>query len=192
MSATTTRERLIEAGTDLFYQHGFQAMGLDRILDEVGITKTAFYKHFDSKDELIVAVLNHRDAIDIEEWTRFVASRAGDDPRGQLLAGFDQLHVWFQEPDFRGCMFQNAVTEFPSPSDPIHLAAEAHSVRLTKVLVGYARRAGAPDSGALAEQLMMLIRGAIMQRHAGGDLNAAKKARVAAEAVIEAACPATP
>jgi AcrR family transcriptional regulator len=184
----TTRERLVEAGADLFYQHGFQAVGLDRILDEVGITKTAFYKHFESKDELIVAVLEHRDRIDMQEWTVFFRERGGDDARQQLVAVFDLLDDWFGRPDFRGCMFMNATTEFPSPNDPIHQAASKHGANLQAAMVKMAETAGASDAEALAGQLMLLITGAIVARHAGGDANAAATGKVTAEILVDRYC----
>jgi AcrR family transcriptional regulator len=186
--SSSTRERLIEIGAGLFYQHGFQAVGLDRILSEVGITKTAFYKHFESKDDLIVAVLEARDQRDMTEWTAYFRHRGGDDPKRQLLAVFDLLDDWFGRPDFRGCMFLNAATEFPSPSDPIHQTAAAHGERLQQHLLTLAEAAGARDAEGLARQVMLLITGAISARHANGDTNAAATARATAEVLVDRHC----
>lgn len=190
--AQTTRDRLIGVGTDLFYQHGFQAVGLDRILGEVGITKTAFYKHFESKDDLIVAVLEARDRKDMAEWTAYFHEHGGDDPTRRLLAVFDLLDDWFGQPDFRGCMFINAATEFPSPNDPIHRAAAAHGALLQAQLLRFAEAAGARDAEGLARQFMLLITGAISARHANGDANAAATARATAEVLIEHHCTPAP
>src|SRR5262245_13360775 len=96
--ARDTRQRLLETAGDLFYAHGFQAVGLDRVLSEVGITKTAFYKHFESKDALVVCVLHHRDGQDIAEMLEFMLIRGGSDPRARLLALFDLLGEWFATP----------------------------------------------------------------------------------------------
>lgn len=183
-----TRERLISTGADLFYQHGFQAVGLDRILDSVGITKTAFYTHFESKDDLIVAVLEHRDRMDMSEWTAFFTERGGDDPRRRLLAIFDLLDDWFGKPDFRGCLFMNAATEFPSPNDPIHRAANTHSENLRRKLVAMATEAGASDPESLSGQLILLVTGAIAARHAAGDPNAAATAKATAELLVDRFC----
>jgi AcrR family transcriptional regulator len=186
--ASTTRERLVSVGADLFYQHGFQSVGLDRILDEVGITKTAFYKHFESKDELIVAVLEHRDRIDMAEWGTFFRERASEDPKQLLLAVFDLLDDWFGRPDFRGCLFMNAATEFPSPNDPIHQMAAKHGANLHRDLVKFAASAGARDAEGLARQIMLLMTGAIAARHSGGDPDSAAVAKGAAELLIERHC----
>lgn len=57
----SSRERLIQIADRLFYEHGFHAIGIDRVISEVGVTKTTFYNHFESKDDLILAVLDARD-----------------------------------------------------------------------------------------------------------------------------------
>ncbi|MGE0480287.1 MAG: TetR/AcrR family transcriptional regulator [Phycisphaerae bacterium] len=181
-----TRERLINTAADLFYVGGFQAVGLDQILVAVGITKTAFYKHFDSKDDLIIAVLDHRDRADIAEAVRYMRAAGGRDPQRQILALFDQLGEWFQSPGFRGCLFMNAATEFASPKDPIHRAAAAHSEHIAAELLLRVQAAGVADPELVTKQLMLLFAGAIAARHAGGAADAACTARRAAEALLGA------
>src|SRR6185295_10175921 len=88
------RDRLINTAIDLFYTHGFHVVGLDRILDETGVTKTTFYKHFDSKDDLVVAAIKRRDEWETAARNRAVKKLAGNDPRRQLLAIFDVLDQW--------------------------------------------------------------------------------------------------
>lgn len=185
MAASSTRERLIEAATSLFYEQGFHAVGLDRVLDEVGVTKTTFYNHFESKDDLIVAVLQHRDAMETAQWTAIMRERGGSDPRRQILALFDILSEWFHEAGFRGCMFINAAVEFPEPNDPIHSAAAAHGTSLYTVVEGLAREAGAEQADLLAKQLLMLLSGALVARHVDLDVNAAETARVTGELLLD-------
>src|SRR3954452_25217190 len=92
----TGRDRLVAAAVELFYRHGFNAVGVDRIIAAAGVTKTTFYKHFDSKDELMVAAVRKRDAWETESWTRAVRDIAGpDDARAQLLALFEVMDRWF-------------------------------------------------------------------------------------------------
>ncbi|HKQ49930.1 MAG TPA: TetR/AcrR family transcriptional regulator [Phycisphaerae bacterium] len=182
----TTRDRLIETAGDLFYTTGFQAVGLDRILSAVGITKTAFYKHFESKDDLILAVLDRRDRADIAEAIAHMRRHGGSDPRAQILAFFDLLADWFARPDFRGCFFMNAATEFPSAHDPIHLAAAAHGQHIAGELLLRVQAAGMPDPEGVTKQLMLLFSGAIAARHAGGVFDAAVTARLTAQALLSA------
>ncbi len=174
---TSTRERLIEEAGNLFYRNGFQAVGLDQVMDAVGISKTALYKHFDSKDDLIVAVLVERDKRDIAEMERFVIERADGDPLGQVVAMFDQLDVWFQDPEFRGCLFMNAATEFPSKHDPIHRAAEAHHRHVVELIRLRLERARFADAEQVAQQIMQVMTGAIIARHTRGATDAGEVAK---------------
>src|SRR4051812_19602467 len=83
------RGRLVAAAVDLFYRNGFGAVGVDRVIATAGVTKTTFYKHFDGKDDLMVAAVQKRDEWESQAWNRAVRKLAGDDPAKQLLAMFD-------------------------------------------------------------------------------------------------------
>ncbi|MBL8990813.1 MAG: TetR/AcrR family transcriptional regulator [Phycisphaerae bacterium] len=184
----SSRERIISTAMRLFYDHGFHAVGLDRILDEVGVTKTTFYNHFESKDALIIAVLHERDLQETAEWINALERRHGQAPRPRLLGFFDLLAEWFERPDFKGCLFLKAAAEFPDPRDPIHIAATRHGASLLKIMRDLAARAGAADPDALAAQLMMLLQGAIVS---GGNglmgARAAHLARATADTLIAGA-----
>jgi AcrR family transcriptional regulator len=185
----STRDRLIETAMTMFYQNGFHAIGLDQILDEVGVTKTTFYNHFESKDDLILEVLETRDTREREEWLRSMRDKGGDDPRSQLLALFDLLDDWFHESGFRGCMFINAAAEFPSPNDPIHKAAARHGHLFARELRGLCERAGADDPDTLTKRLMLLVAGAVTARYVDLDDRAATDARDAAAVFVDHHCP---
>src|SRR4029079_14445377 len=109
-------------------------------IEDVGVTKTTFYNHFESKDELILAVLDARDEREISTWLATMRARGGDDPRAQLRTLFDILDEWFATEAYRGCMFLNAAAQFPAPGDPIHQAAGRHGARLARELRGMAER----------------------------------------------------
>jgi len=179
------RERIVLTAIDLFYSHGFNAVGLDRILDTVGTTKTTFYKHFASKDELVVVAVRERDAWERAAWARAVQQLAGDDPRGQLLAMFDVLDVWFNDPAFRGCMFMNAATEFPNPNDPVHQAAAEHKRAARDAVAELAGKAGARDPGLFADAYTLIFEGTLVLRQAHDRNDAARLARPVVAALIE-------
>lgn len=184
---TTTREKLLESAIDRFYTHGFHAVGLDQILTEVGVTKTTFYNHFESKDQLILEALERRELWEGKAFAQRAAELAGDDPRAMLLAMFDVFDEWFNHPDYFGCMFLNVCVEFPSPNDPIHRAGTHNYREMTTMIAGVARRAGAKDPDELAEQLTILIQGTLTHRQVRGDNDAAAKARDIAETIIDMA-----
>src|ERR671924_622944 len=89
MAATTTRERLLLTAHELFYRDGFTTVGLDRIIDEVGVTKTTFYNHFESKDDLMLEVLRMHDQWWQKTFREKLREKGGDNPRHQLLATFE-------------------------------------------------------------------------------------------------------
>ena len=181
----TARERIVLTAIDLFYAHGFNAVGLDRILDVAGSTKTTFYKHFASKDELAVVALRERDAWEKQAWERAMTLLAGDDPKARLLAAFDVLDIWFNDPEFRGCMFINAATEFPNPHDPVHQAAAEHKRDARDAVAALAGKAGARDPAAFADAYTLIFEGTLVLRQAHDRNDAARLARPVVAALIE-------
>lgn len=180
----TGRARLVHAAIELFYSHGFQAVGIDRILAEAGVTKTTFYKHFESKDDLLVAAIRQRDEWEMQAWLTAIQKQGGDDPRQQLIALFDVLDIWFNAPDFRGCQFINAAAEFPNPSDPVHLVAAEHKRKNRDFFRDLARAAGATDPETFADRYTALIEGTLVLRQVHGRDDAARIIKGAVEALI--------
>jgi AcrR family transcriptional regulator len=184
----TGRDRLIAAGIELFYRHGFGAVGIDQVVDKAGVTKTTFYKHFESKDDLMVAAVKTRDEWQSAAWDRAVRQIGGDDPAGQLLATFDVMDAWFNDPEFHGCMFMNAAAEFPNPNDPVHQAASAYRRKLRDHWRDLARKGGADAGGAetFADCYAALVEGALILRQTQGRNDAARAVRPAVEQLIRA------
>src|SRR4051812_3811357 len=89
------RERLIAAAIELAYRRGFAGVGVDQVIESAGVTKTTFYKHFDGKDDLMLAAVQRRDEWESQAWSRAVRKIAGDDPVKQLLAMLDVMDMWF-------------------------------------------------------------------------------------------------
>lgn len=189
---TNGRERLVATAVELFYRHGFTAVGIDQVIKSAGVTKTTFYKHFESRDELMVAAVQRRDEWESQAWARALHQRAGDDPVGQILALLDLLDLWFNSPDFRGCMFLNTAIEFPNPHDPVHQAAVAYKQKMRDNFLNMARAAGAePDNAAIfADCFAALIEGALVLRQTHHRDDAARAIRPAVEKLIETYLPA--
>ncbi|HZK79669.1 MAG TPA: TetR/AcrR family transcriptional regulator, partial [Humisphaera sp.] len=81
---SSTREKLIQSAYDLFRKFGFHAAGLDQIIKKAGVAKGTFYNHFESKDALILAVLEWRDASWPDNLRDTLRRHGGDHPRDQL------------------------------------------------------------------------------------------------------------
>jgi len=179
----TGRERLLVAAIELFYRNGFGAVGVDQVIDTAGVTKTTFYKHFESKDDLMVAAVVRRDEWESQAWDRAVRRLAGDNPVRQLLAMLDVMDLWFNDPDFRGCIFMNTAIEFPNPNDPVHQAAAAYKRRTRDRFRDLAQAAGADAAGAetFADCFAALVEGALVMRQTHGRNDAARVVRPAAE-----------
>src|SRR3954469_7894000 len=139
----TGRERLVAAAGGLFYRNGFGAVGIDEVIAAAGVTKTTFYKHFEGKDDMMGAAVQRRDEWESVWWDRAVRKLAGDDPARQLLAMLDVMDLWFNDPEFHGCMFMNTAAEFPNPHDPVHQAAVARIRKVRQYRLDLARAAGA-------------------------------------------------
>lgn len=157
--ADSSRERIIKVAHDLFYRGGFRGVGLDNILDEVGVSKTTFYNHFESKEELVMAVLKEHDRWWRDEFVRLLRKHGGDHPRNQLLAIPDVLLEMYCDEGYNGCFFVNVAVEFPLPHDPAHLAARDHKMAMEDILKQIAGYANCRDPGALAEELSLLMEG---------------------------------
>lgn len=183
------RERLIAAGLDLFYQSGFHAVGLDRILHEVGTTKTTFYNHFESKDALALACVQARDERWRKRFPSLLRERAGDDPIAQLREVFELWKDWFSHVHFNGCVFIHACSEFPSPDDPCHRVARGNVNALRDIVADLAREAGIDDFDGFAEQFKVLMQGAIVIEVIDRDNRAAETAGRLASLLIERSLP---
>ncbi|MHA1529070.1 MAG: TetR/AcrR family transcriptional regulator [Alphaproteobacteria bacterium] len=182
----TKRDELVGKALSAFYRTGFHATGMDRLAAETGVSKTSIYKHFRTKEDLILAALRLRD----EQFRNFRARRLealADTERGQLLALFDLLGEWFRQDGFRGCMFIKASAEYQEPDHPIHAQSAEHKRLLFVSVRELARKAGAPDPVSLARALLLLEEGAIVTAHLGHTTDPAGDAKAAARVLIAAA-----
>ncbi len=178
------RDELVRKALEVFYREGFHVTGMDTLVAETGISKTSMYKHFRTKEDLILAVLRLRD----EQFRNRIFRRMealGDSPRAQLLAMFDALGEWFAEPGFRSCMFIKASGEFPDPGHPIHVQSAEHKRLIFQTVRDLARRAGASDPDLLARQLLLLKEGAIVTAHLGHAGNPADDAKTVARILLD-------
>ncbi|WP_051013613.1 TetR/AcrR family transcriptional regulator [Pararhodospirillum photometricum] len=158
------RERLVETALRLFFRDGFHATGVDRILAEAGVAKMTLYRHFRSKDDLILAAME-RYRNEIAGWLDSIFDLAGASSEERILALFDRLHDWYTGRalpglPFRGCLLVNASIEFAHPSHPVHKAAAAHVASLEGVIDTAVRAAGLSED--LTERLGLVVIGSLV------------------------------
>lgn len=181
----TKRDELVQKALKTFYRNGFNATGMDMLVAETGISKTSMYKHFRTKEDLILAVLRLRDEY-FRNWLYRRMEELAESPREQLVAMFDALEEWFSEPGYRGCMFIKASSEFQEASHPIHKQSADHKRMLEDHVTELARLAGLNAPEVVARQLLLLKEGAIVTAHLGYTDNPAQDAKAAALRLIEA------
>jgi AcrR family transcriptional regulator len=188
---SSRRDAIVDAAIALFQREGFHATGVDRILAHSGAAKMTLYKHFRSKDELVLAALERRRE-SFRTWFEDRVRRAKGGPHRRLLAVFDVAEEWFHSPEFCGCLFINAAAEFGGAEAPARRAAASAKAATLSFIRELATDAGADDPDALARSLNLLLQGAIVMAHAGCDRDAAKAARRAAEPLVRAALSGSP
>ena len=178
------RDRILDTAYDLFSQHGVRAVGVDRIVAESGVAKMSLYRHFPSKDDLVLTFLQERERRWTNEWLRAEAERRGATAAERMLAIFDVFGEWFVIDDFEGCSFINVLLEFDDRDHRVHQASVEHLRNIRSFLRELATEAGAADPEALAHQWHILMKGSIVA--AGeGDLEAARRARRLGELLLE-------
>ncbi len=177
------KEILITTAEELFYQNGFHAVGIDYIIAESGVAKMTLYKHFKSKDDLIMTVLEHASQR-IIQWLERETDRLSLTDEMRIDALFDAHEHWFREHHFKGCLFARACAEYPDPEMPIHQMAERHFRNVFRVVERQASLAGAKDPANTAENIMVLLEGAKALAFAASAPIAARRAKRVAKSLL--------
>jgi AcrR family transcriptional regulator len=185
------RERLLASANELFYNEGVHTVGIDRIIEHAGVAKASLYNTFGSKDQLVRAYLEGRQASVTQRITQAVERY--DTPRERLLAVFEGQGELFTQPGYRGCAFARASAE-SQPGDLTEQATQTYRRWVRALLTRLAADSGAPDPEALARQLHLLYEGSSQSARMDHDPGAAATARTAAATLLDAALehPVTP
>ncbi|MDU0353708.1 TetR/AcrR family transcriptional regulator [Paraglaciecola aquimarina] len=174
------KQHLVDTALVLFNQHGYHATGIDLILAQAKVSKATLYKHFRSKDELILAALEqrHEQVLHMINAKIEAANRVGD---CGVLAIFDALNEWFNSSQFFGCNFINACAEFTSALDPIHIFSAQHKQAIVALIQSQLADKGKHQ----AEQIGLLVEGAIVLAHTRGMKDSAIMAKGMASSFID-------
>jgi AcrR family transcriptional regulator len=180
LDGDTARQRVLDAATRLFYARGIQAVGMDALRAESGVSLKRLYALFGSKESIVEQVLLRQH----ETWTGWVsiATAGARSPRARLLAIYDMLARWFAEDDFRGCLFINSFGELGAGSAKVAGIVRAHKAQFQATVADLVAEAGGPAT--LGPQLAILAEGAQTTAAIAGTTEAARQARGAAEVLI--------
>lgn len=170
------RERVLQAAYALFTCHGTRTVGIDAVVAAARVTKMTLYRHFPSKDELILAYLQRRAPLWIDQWLRDEVMRRGATPVERLLAVFDAFDDWFASTDFEGCPFLTTMVEVSDGQHPVRQASGGYLASIRRFVQELATAAGIGDPDGFSHQWHLLMKGAIMAAEEG-DKQAAQRAR---------------
>ena len=179
------RERILRVALELFYRHGVNSVGVDRIIAESGVAKMTFYRHFPTKCKLVSEYLGHKD----KGWQELLDAYAGDETKPaleRLLAIFDALKAAIECPDFHGCAFTKALAEFgPERDEPeIRARVDRHFSDLETFVARLLKETRPRDVKRLTQPLVSLICGTIVVAQATGKTDVAAKNKEVAKVLL--------
>lgn len=177
------RDRILDTSYELFSRRAVRAVGIDEVIEHAGVAKATLYRHFPSKDDLVVAFLERREERWTLGWVETEARRRGSSPEEQLLAIFDAFDEWFRREDFEACSFINVLLEL----GPQHAAGSAsiqHLENIRSIVRRLAEEAGLRDPDSFARSWHILMKGSIIAA-AEGDVDAAQRAQSMARGLID-------
>ena len=182
-SKPDARERILATAYELFSRRAIRDVGVDELIEHAGVAKATLYRHFPSKDDLVIAFLERRQERWTLAWVEKEARRRATTPEQQLLAIFELFDEWFQRDDFEACSFINVLLEL----GPAHTAGSAsvrHLENIRTIVRGLAEEAGLRDPGSFAHSWHILMKGSIIAA-AEGDVDAARRAQSMGRLLIE-------
>ena len=162
-------------------------MGPDQILRDVEISKTAFYKHFESKEDLMLGALEMQNRW-LQDTFHTMVCEEGPTPIGQLHALLSVVEMIINSDDYQGCIFVNVAMEIPLPHESAHVLACKNRQAIECIIHTLAFEAGAADPRGLAQQLCLIMEGAYVTRHVTGNEQTIDIARKIADLVIAEQC----
>ena len=176
-------DRILAAAYDLFASRGIRGVGVNELITRSGVSKATFYRHFPSKDALVLAVLELRDQVWTVDLIVAEARRRGGTAEGRLLAVFDVFGDWFQREDFEACTFINVLLEM-GPGHPLGKASIDYLTGIRGHIQALAQEAGLNRPEEFARSWHILMKGSIISA-SEGDTLASKRAQQMARWLIE-------
>jgi len=177
------RERILDTAYQLIARRGVRDVGVEEVIATAGIAKATLYRHFPSKNDLVLAVLEHREQVWTLGLVEAEARRRGSTPEERLLAVFDVFDEWFRSDGFDTCTFVNVLLEM-GPAHVLGVASIRHLQNIRTMIAQLATEAGLRDPDAFARSWHILMKGSIVSA-AEGDTDAAVRAQAMAASLID-------
>lgn len=167
MKHSLVRDTIIETASELFYQKGYNLTGINEIIKEAGIAKATLYNHFQSKDDICLAYLEHKNSAFLKELEEFVLSKSKGN--SQLLAIFDFLELFYNSKDFNGCWCINTVSELPKDDNKIRAEIKVQKSQFLKLIEEIAQsnypNKTEKENAFLATQVYLIYEGALSESY---------------------------
>lgn len=168
-------DRILATAYELFSRRGIRDVGTNELISRSGVAKATFYRHFPSKDALVLAFLALRDQVWTVDLIVSEARRRGSTPEERLLAVFDVFGDWFHRDDFEACTFINVLLEM-GPEHPLGKASIGYLSRIRGHIEALAEEAGLSRTEEFARSWHILMKGSIISA-TEGDFLASKRAQ---------------
>jgi len=179
-----TKQKILQAATELFDSRGINASGIDSIIAQSGIAKASLYKYFPSKNDLIIEYLQQKSKR-LYTWLNQELAERDESAYEQLFALCELFEQWMSTADFQGLPFHIASVEFPDPAHPVNSCSVELSKELQNYLAKLAKKAGIKQAKTLAYQLAIIFEGGAMLERLNPKSGAAKRAKAAAITLIQ-------
>ncbi len=178
------RERIIAAARDLFHRFGLRSIGVETIAEAAGSNKMTLYRHFGSKDDLILACIEDV-AHEVDEMWRDLERAHPGNPLAQLQGWIHECAECVVS-DGRGCTLANAAIELAEEDHPVRRRVEAFKTAHRNHVAELCRQVGIARADLLADALVLLVEGARVSRQSTGADGPSARFVPAAKAIIDA------
>lgn len=169
--APWAKKKILATATELFYSEGIRLVGVDRLISASQVTKATFYKHYRSKDNLVVAYITGQHKHDQDFIEDLIRESAG--PREALEAIIAHDVEQLRRLGFRGCHFLNAASEYPDPTHPIRVIISEHRDWYSTTIESLLGDLGHPLPGEGADDFLVAHDGGMAGGYAGDPIAAA-------------------
>ncbi len=177
------KKDLLEVAERLFYEYGFNGVGLKQIIQEANVATMTLYNHFESKEHLVEEVLKQRE----ERYWEYLDSYVSNHPEQPFISAVKAHCKWLKDYSYMGDLFLRAIEDYADTDNNIEEIARGHKKRLLEYLEQLAISSGLKNAHDLASRYTLLMEGATSMTTLIGVEEASSHALYIAQLFIEEA-----